>query len=165
VRVNNITKIFHIIIVLIIFQSCSKADTIHSIPKNIILEKDFVLLEGKWEQTTKKIKLTFPIIPKINSTQILCYRQSMQCVESEAKVITPQETKDLKENLLTVDRFEYQIIEWSDTLLRAKREAPVADVELRVSFADKSADKSFSETRARGSETANPEVFGHWILK
>ncbi len=89
----------------------------------------------------------------------------MQCFESEAKVITSEETKVLKESLLTIDRFEYQIIEWSDTLLRAKREAPVADVELRVSFADKSVEKSFRETTARGSETSNPEVFEYWILK
>jgi hypothetical protein len=93
------------------------------------------------------------------------YRQSMQCVESEAKVITPQELKDMKESLLSVDRFEYKIIEWSDALLRAKREAPVSDVELRVSFADKSAEKSFRETKARGAETSNPEVSGYWILK
>jgi len=165
VRVNSINNIIQVIIVLLIFQSCSKADTIHSIPKVISIEKDYVLLEGKWEQTSKKIKLTFPTISKINSTQILCFRQSMQCVESEAKVITPEESEMLKESLLTVDRFEYQIIEWSDTLLRAKREAAVADVELRVSFADKSAEKSFRETKARGAETSNPEVSGYWILK
>jgi len=155
-------KLICVLVIATVLGGCSQTNTIQSIPKTISIKKDFILLEGRWEKTTKGYS---HIISDINSTLITCDKNSMMCVEREAMVITTQERSLLKENLLDIQEFEYQIIEWSDTLLRAKREAPVADVELRISFKDESVEKSFRETKARGSETANPEVFGHWILK
>lgn len=155
-------KIICVAVVTMLLGGCSQTNTIQSIPKTISIKKDFILIEGRWEKTTKGYS---HIIPKINSTSIICDKNSMTCVEREAMVITPQERSLLKESLLDVQEFEYQIIEWSDSLVRAKREAPVADVEIRISLKDESVEKSFRETKARGSETANPNVFGHWILK
>jgi hypothetical protein len=71
----------------------------------------------------------------------------------------------LKNNLLYNQAFTYQIIDWTNDIINAKREAPVADIQITISLKDNFAEKSFRETKARGSDTANPNVYGKWILE
>ena len=105
------------------------------------------------------------IISKINFTSITCDRNNMTCKEIESLVFTPKEQPILKNNLLYNQEFTYQIIDWSDDTIKAKREAPVADIEITISLKDNFAEKSFRETKARGSGTANPNIYGKWILE
>jgi len=89
----------------------------------------------------------------------------MTCKEIESLLFTPKEQPILNNNLLYNQEFTYQIIDWSDDTIKAKREPLVADVEITISLKDNFAEKNFRETKARGSDTANPDVYGKWVLE
>ena len=89
----------------------------------------------------------------------------MTCKEIESLLFTAKEQPVLKANLLYNQEFTYQIIDWSEDTIKAKREPIVADVEITISLKDNFAEKSFRETKARGSDTANPDVYGKWVLE
>jgi hypothetical protein len=89
----------------------------------------------------------------------------MMCKEVESFVFTPKEQPILKKNLLYNEEFTYQIIDLTNDIIKAKRSAPVADIEIIISLKDNFAEKSFRETKARGSETANPDIYGKWVLE
>ena len=123
---------------------------------------DFVFAEGRW----KALQGTKPnIISKINFTHITCNRNNMTCEEIESLVFTPKEQPVLKDNLLYSQEFTYQIINWTNDIIKAKRDAPVADIDITISLKDNFAEKSFRETKARGSDTANPSIYGKWVLE
>lgn len=121
-----------------------------------------VFAEGRWGII---LATSLGIIPKINFASISCDTNDMTCEEIESFIWTPKEQPILKENLLYHQRSVYQIIDYSDNTIKAKREAPVADIEITISLKDHFAEKSFRETKARGSETSNPNIYGKWILK
>ena len=50
---------------------------------------------------------------------------------------------------------DFKFIEWSSARIIARDEAHVADIELRISLSDRAAERSFRETKARASETAD----------
>jgi len=89
----------------------------------------------------------------------------MTCLEKTAVLATPEDSPILKEKFLYILDVNYRIINWSDDIINAKYEALVADFEIRISLRDKFAERSFRETKARGSETANSNVYEHWILE
>ena len=139
--------------------ACSK-DEIRSPNKRIQLYDNLVIVEGRWKQTAssggKKLA-------RINSAYVICNKLSMTCEENTAVLVTPQD--DPPANLLYIINITYKINEWSDGIIKASHAAPVADFELKISLRDKFAERSFRETKARGSETANPNVFAHWVLE
>ncbi len=79
---------------------------------------------------------------------------------------TPEDTpKDISGAFLHVLLLDYNIIDWSGDTIRAKYEGPVADIELRISVKDKVGERSYRETKSRGSEKSDPNVFQSWILE
>ncbi len=152
------------ILLLFLFSGCSNINDIKS-PTKIInaLSENQVFLEGRWKEVSpiKNYKTT----PKINTTSILCDKGSNSCIEHEACLATRKDNSILPYTLLYVQPTTYIITEWSDTVIKAKYEARAGDVELRISLADKSAEKSFRETSARGAMGANPDLIEHWILE
>ena len=89
----------------------------------------------------------------------------MTCKEIESLVFTPKEQPILKKNALYHHQFTYEIIDLDNDVIKAKRSAPVANVEITISLKDNFAEKSFRETKARGSETANSDHYGKWVLE
>jgi len=155
-------KINFLIFAVLLLCGCSDLNSIESPPKSIIKKDNFVFAEGRW----KALPGTKPnIISKINFTSISCNKNDMSCKEIESILFTPKEQPIIKNNLLYNQEFSYQIIDWSDDIIKAKREAPVADIEITISLKDNFVEKSFRETKARGSETANPDIYGKWILE
>lgn len=145
-------------------SSCSQSDEIRSLPKNVYISEanDYVSFEGRW----KKISETGATkIPKINGVECNCFRERLICKEYIAKLYLPNDNNPYVKNILYPQLVEYRIIEWSPILIRAINEAPVADFELRISIPDKNVERSYRETKSRGSDTANPDIAGHWILK
>ena len=138
--------------------TCSK-DEIRSPKKRIELSDYLVFVQGRWKQTASSGSK----LARINTTYVICNKLSMTCEENTAALATPQD--DPPANLLYIVNITYKINEWSEDIIKARHEAPVADFELRISVRDKFAERSFRETKARGSETANPNVFGHWVLE
>ena len=157
-------KNFILVIGAIVFSGCFNAREIESPPKAFqILENGNVYLEGRWKQIGSTS--SFRIIPKHNSASILCDKKSGICTENQALLVTKNDNPITPSALLYPEEFTYIISEWSDTTIKAERKPPVADVEIRISLIDKSVEKSFRETQARGSYTSNPNIVGNWILK
>ena len=155
-------KIIPLIFITALLMGCSNPNSIETPRKNIKKDRNFVFAEGRW----KAMPGTKPgIISKINFTSITCDCNNMTCKEIESLLFTPEEQPILKNNLLYNQEFTYQIINWSDDTIKAKRETPVADIEITISLKDNFAEKSFRETKARGSDTANPDVYGKWVLE
>jgi hypothetical protein len=155
-------KIGSLVLGLLLLVGCSELNSIGSPPKSIKKVENTVSAEGRW----KALAGTKPnIISKINFSSITCDRNSMTCREIESLVFTPKEQPILKQSLLYNHEFTYEIIRFTDDVVKAKRSAPVADVEITISLKDNFAEKSFRETKARGSETANPEIWGKWVLE
>ena len=137
-------------------------DDIQSPKKRIKKDGDAVFVEGRW----KELAGTKPgIISRINFTSITCDRKDMKCREVESLLFTPREQPVLKHSQLYNHEFTYQVIHWADETIKAKREALVADIEITISLKDNFAEKGFRETKARGSDTANPDVYGKWVLE
>jgi hypothetical protein len=155
-------KIISLIFIGTLLMGRYDLNSIETPRKSIKKNGNVVLAEGRWKATPG----TKPgIISKINFTSITCDRNNMTCKEIESLVFTPKEQPILKNNLLYNQEFTYQIIDWSDDTIKAKRQPPVADVEITISLKDNFAEKSFRETKARGSDTANPDVYGKWVLE
>lgn len=154
-------KIISLIFIALLF-GCSDLNSIGSPPKSLNKKDNIVLVKGRWKAMSEtKAKL----ISKINSTAITCDRKDMTCKEIASFVFTPKEQPLLKNNQLFIQESTYPIIDWTDNIVRAKRETPVVDTEITISLKDNVAEKSFLEPKAIGNEAANPGIYGKWILE
>lgn len=155
-------KFITLIFIAALLMGCSDLNSIETPPKRINKKENVVFAEGRWKAMpgTKA-----SIIAKINFTTITCYHNNMTCKEIESLVFTPKEQSLLKKNILYNQEFTYPIIDWANDIIKAKRKTPVADFEITISLKDNFAEKSFRETKARGNETANPDIYGKWILE
>jgi len=142
--------------------ACSDADEISSPTKGITSFDNYVIIQGRWKKTNKT---KYHRLSRINSTYITCDKKSMTCTENTAILATPQDDPILKEKFLYILIINYRIINWSNDIINAKYDAPVADVEIKISIKDNFAERRYRETKARGSETADPNVHEHWILE
>ncbi len=140
----------------------SEADEISSPIKDIKLINNYVFVQGRWKKTTQT---KYGILAQINSAYITCDKISMTCIEKTAVLSTPEDNPILTGKLLYIVDINYRIINWSNDIINAKYEALMADFEIRISLRDKFAERSCRETKARGSETADPNVYEHWILE
>ncbi|HUL36535.1 MAG TPA: hypothetical protein VLW47_02535 [Thermodesulfobacteriota bacterium] len=141
---------------------------IHSSKKRVVAENlgggDFVVAAGRWKTIASRTK--YPKLALINTTYIFCSKRLMTCEEATANLYTPEDpSKDSSESFLNVFIMDYNIIDWSGDIVRAKHEAHVADIQLRISVKDGLAERSYRETMVRGSETADPNISQNWILE
>lgn len=158
-------KLIILMLFLISLLGCQNIDGIKSPEKVIsVLSENQVFLEGRWKKISSITK-QYRITPKINTTLILCNKGSGSCVEHAACLVTGKDSPWSPYSRLYIQPTDYFITEWSDSVIKAKYEARAGDVELRISLADKSAEKSFRETSARGAHGANPNLVENWILE
>lgn len=126
------------------------------------------MIHGHWKQVSG---------PKggiavLNSIYLECSKTRRVCEENRAEIYTPEEHRllgllenDAQNRLWAWEPDVLQILSWSSGTLVAPREAPAADIDLKISTTDQTAERSFRETRARGSETANPNVWRQYVLE
>jgi hypothetical protein len=138
-------------------------DQIMSASKGFSSIDKHVFVQGRWKRTGGNVKLNIP--PRINTISITCDKNSMTCKEIIASVVTPQEEPLFEKPELFIAETIYQIVDWSNDVIIAKYEAPVANFELRISLKDKLAERRWRETKARGSKTSNPNNYLQWILE
>lgn len=155
-------NIISIIFILSLLVGCSDLNDIRSPNRNIQKVDGNVFVEGRWKALSGT---TARIISKINSTSITCDRNSKTCKEMISYVYAPKESRIYKKSILYSDKFTYQIVDWNNDVIKAKWDAPVADIEITISIKDNFAEKSYRETKARGSESANPDIHGKWVLE
>jgi hypothetical protein len=129
--------------------------------KDVNLAKggDFVSLYGRWRATTPGRAYVAPL----NKTTVSCDKSAKRCIEALAMIQTWG--LDTKVGELHVTTFEYEITEWSATLIRAIERDPHTDFELRISLTDRTAERSARGTSARGSKMADPKEYRHWVLE
>ena len=157
--------------IMFIWSNTGQADPHLYLGPNQIMSiaKDFsfidknVFVQGRWKRSGGNIKLNIP--PRINTISITCDKNSMTCKEIIASVVTPQEESLFEKPELFIAETIYQIVDWSNDVITAKYEAPIADLELRISLKDKFAERRYRETKARGSKTSNPNNYLQWILE
>ncbi len=97
-----------------------------------------------------------------NTVEVTCNYAAAQCEEVLALLYTPG-GPFMRHGLVLV-RFTYRVSEWTDSIIRADSASSVGDFELRISLVDKVAERSFRETTARGSESADPSIARNWVF-
>lgn len=134
---------------------------IHSWPKDVSFSEQYgvATLDGRWRATTTR-ESPLPMPPVLNTTHVLCGKPEMVCTESIAMLRSDRQvTISELDPLLDVRTHEYQVVEWSGEVIHAVEQLPVGDLEIRISLPDKSAQRSYRETRGDLS------VYDHWVLE
>ncbi len=138
-------------------------------PNNIRLpEKHFVVLpgyakvDGHWRQTRWAGSFNPAII---NAVRIECKQREAVCIEVGAQLLTSLDKIKGSSQIFLDGPLDYEILSWKDGIIVARTEGPVADFDLRISIQDKIATKSFRETKARGSDSADPNIWHEFVLE
>jgi hypothetical protein len=155
-------EMISIIFIVLLLIGCTDSNDIRSPRKSIQKVEQFVFASGRWKVlpgTNSKI------ISKINFTSITCDHGSKVCEETTSLFRNPKEDTMYDNYMLFSQHFTYQITDWRDDTIKAKYEASVGDAEITISLKDNFAEKSWRETKARGSESSNPDIYGKWVLE
>ena len=97
-----------------------------------------------------------------NTVEVTCDRRSARCKEVLALLYAPGKLSPRYG--LALHTMTYTVSEWTDSIIRASSVAPAGDFELRISLADKVAERSFRETKGHGSENADPRIVRNWVF-
>jgi len=97
-----------------------------------------------------------------NTVSVMCGRDTAQCEEIIAVMYAADDK--VPRPSLDIVRLTYSVLEWTDQVVRAHSPAPIGDFEMRISIADQTAERSFRETKGRGSTTADPMIVRNWVL-
>jgi hypothetical protein len=95
-------------------------------------------------------------VPHVNSVRIECDRAARICNEYVAKFI--QKSDDpigaVERPSLLLMKEQFRVIEWTDTTISGRAEPRAADIDLRISLADRTAERTSRETASRGAQRA-----------
>ena len=149
--------------------SCSPLGTleVRGIPKRVSTpaehrEAGFVSATGMWRLASEGRHAVQ--LPRANSVEIVCDEATRRCREAIAMLYGKEDAKrvrmDATEGFLDVQTYEYEITEWSDTLIRAITRRPVADIEIQVSLSNQTASRLYRE---RPDATDKP-ISNHYVL-
>jgi hypothetical protein len=118
-----------------------------------------VSFHGQWRPTAQAgILMNWAA----NTVEVTCDHASMQCEEVLALLYAPG--GPFPRRSLDLVRLTYRVSEWTDSIIRADSASPAGDFELRISLTDKVAERSFRETKGRGSENADPSIVRNWVF-
>ena len=162
---------FLIVVMVFILNYCPSsqadsnlvADDVLSPSKRFVLADNYAFIEGRWKRTEGTSRLIR--MATINTVSITCDKMSMTCRETVAQLVTPKDEPWVGKPSLFIYETTYRIIDWSDHTIYAKYSAPVADFELKISIKDKFAERRRRETKARGAETSDPNMFENCTLE
>ncbi len=150
------------VLVVILLSGCADYHAVRSTGQEIMNVGNAVLAEGRWKALPGT---TARIISRINFTSITCDRNKGSCYEVISLVRNPKEDTMYKSHMLFSNTFSYRITDWANDIIKAKYEAPVGDAEITISLKDSFAEKSWRETKLRGSEDSDPNIYGKWMLE
>jgi hypothetical protein len=151
--------------VMFFLIACSQYEVARSPAKRISLDKEtksHVSFEGRWKAISQQ---QTDMLPPINTAIGHCSKKTFACSETIALYYRKNDRTPSGDPYLYLQTHDYRIVEWTPTRITAREEAPVADIEIRISLADSSIERSAKETTARGSTSANPNITRHWILE
>ena len=150
---------------VIVVTSCSEDIEVLTPLKSVLTANDgsWVSIEGRWETLAQPGST---IIPNNNAVKVFCSQQLMVCDEWIARLFGPKEAlAAIEEHYMNLQNTKFRVVEWTEDKIRALDEGGAVDLELNVSLADSSAQRRSVETKARGNDTADPDISRLWILK
>jgi hypothetical protein len=123
----------------------------------------YVIAEGRWRRISARPSIN---APTINTVRVEYDRARRVCEELMAKVLQTGDDplKKVDAGYLFVDQTTFRVLEWSSTLIVVRAEPPAIDIDLRISLADKSAERTLRETGARGAQGADSSCVDQWVL-
>lgn len=134
--------------------------------KNFVVSSDrrHITIQGTWHRISERATVE---VPRVNSVRIECDRTAGVCNEYVAKFIqkTDDLTRTVERPYLFLMKEQFRVIEWTETTITARAEPRAADVDLRISFADRSAERTSRETESRGAKGANSQNVTQWVLQ
>jgi hypothetical protein len=158
-------KLYRLIaIAILLLNWTALANEVHTSTKEIITKNDRIEAKGRWVETAR-LNAKAPLIPKLNSVEIVCDRAKGICHEAIASLFTKDDVPQLSGQLLMAVITEYKILRWDASGITAKAAKPVADEEIKINIETKTVTRRHRETKARGSQTANPNLVIEWELR
>ena len=134
--------------------------------KNFVVSSDrrHITIQGTWHRISQRTTVE---VPRVNSVRIECDRTAGVCNEYVAKFIqkTDDLTRTVERPYLFLMKEQFRVIEWTETTITARAEPRAADVDLRISFANRSAERTSRETESRGAKGANSQNVTQWVLQ
>jgi len=123
-----------------------------------------VVIEGTWRVATGAPSVE---VPRTNSVRVECHRARKKCTEHIAKLIRASDDSSgfVKQSTLLLMKEEFRVVEWSQDVTVARAEPRAADVELRISLVDRTAERTSRETSARRAAGAKPAAIHVWRLE
>ena len=122
------------------------------------------MVQGTWRRISQRATVE---VPRVNSVRIECDRTARVCNEYVAKFI--QKTDDplgaVERPYLFLMKEQFRVIEWTGTTIAARAEPRAADIDLRISRTNRTAERSSRETAARGAQGANLQNVTQWVLQ
>ena len=144
----------------------ARAAEITTDQKHFVVSSDrrHVTVQGTWRRISERATVE---VPPVNSVRIECDRIAGVCNEYVAKFIqkTDDPTSTMERPYLFLMKEQFRVIEWTGTSITARAEPRAADIRLRISLADESAERTSRETGARGAQGANPANVTKWVLQ
>jgi hypothetical protein len=152
------------IIAFALLAACSgeKEEEPRTIPLEVETSPGLVTASGRWVSSAK---LDTPFLARINSADISCRQETMSCTDALAVMMTSKDEPRLNGELLLSVLDSYTIDSWTDTNIHATSEKPVADLTLEIDLVRKLLKRTYRETKARGSSTADPTFIVAWDLQ
>jgi len=124
----------------------------------------YIVLQGTWRRFSQRATVE---VPDVNSVRIECDRTAGICHEYVAKFI--QKTDDpigaVERPYLFLMKEQFRVLEWTGTTITARAEPRAADIDLRISLVDRTAERTSRETASRGAQGANPQSVTRWVLQ
>jgi hypothetical protein len=126
-------------------------------------DRKHVVVQGTWHRISQRATVE---VPRVNSVRIECDRTARVCNEYVAKFIQKADDPIAVERPhLFLMKEQFRVIEWTATTITARAKPRAADIHLRISLADESAERTSRETAARGAQGANPANVTKWVLQ
>src|SRR5881296_613290 len=135
----------------LVLSSCTP--DVGTLPKSITLSPaphQTLFMNGRWVVKTAPEHSS---LPTANSVQVICVHDRQRCTESLALLYSPTDhaMSSDRGSYLAVLTQEYEVVEWTETTITARAQPRAANLEIRVSLLDHSADRVARETAARGA--------------
>lgn len=163
---SAIAAIFTAISILAQAAAAFRGAEITTNQKQFVVSSDrtSVIVHGTWYRIAERPTVE---VPRVNSVRIECDRTAGVCNEYVAKFIqkTDDPTGTVERAHLFLMKEQFRVIEWTETTITARAEPRAADIDLRISLADRSAERTSRETESRGAKGANSQNVTQWVVQ
>lgn len=155
-------------LVFLCIPTAGSGDEFSSMSKLIMQTPDGseVFITGRWSAIADTSS-TIPI-PKTNTVNVICKKESMTCSESIAMFFGPDEIDRNpypEDDMIIKVLHDYRVIEWTSTAIFARDENASMDTGLRISLTDERVQRICREIKEGQGASEGQDVFRQWALE